>query len=113
MSIEIGVTYKNYGMDVTTIRYRLRDNSYLLKFVIGKTPKTVWVNTKSYTEVVEHLWRMFRLISQDTDTSGVQINIPGTFCGRFGINALTEQCISDIVLTIISYLKNPPKSYHV
>jgi len=115
-SVEIRYIRSNNAVadDVTTIRKRHNRDDYLLRYVDGENPRTVWVNEKTYEEVMDHLTRMFEFLLADDDPfKSIQLNIPTMPNVMINVASITRNLVDSILFSISEFLENENRSFRL
>jgi len=100
--------------DVINIRLRHNRDDYLVRYVDGTLPNTVWVQDKTLLEVVEYVRGILYFSMMDSDPFyAVQLTIPGYPIIFVGCADLSEHMIDDMVQIVENVLDNPPASFTV
>jgi hypothetical protein len=103
--------FRNFGADnddVITVRRRHERTDFLIRYVDGTLPKSVWVNEKTRDEVVEYIHQtLYFSMHDDEPFKAVQVAVAG--CPVFVLhhNSLTHHSISVIVRACEVWLDSP------
>jgi hypothetical protein len=115
-SVQIRLIRNNNSIedDITTIRYRHNRPDFLVRYTDGTFPGTVWVQDKSFFDVMDHLERMLHFLLMDCDTfRHIQVNIPGSPMVLILVHGLTQDTIDMIIEAVSRALSSPPSSFTV
>lgn len=108
--IEIRLFRNDIGTqdDIISIRRRHERTDFIVRFVDGTLPRSVWVNEKTRDEVVEYIHQTLYFAMHDVcPFKSVQVLIPG--CPVFVLhhNGLTHHTISVIVRACEVWIDSP------
>jgi hypothetical protein len=94
--------------DTINIRRRHHHSDFLIRYVDGTLPKSVWVNEKTRDEVVEYIHQTLYFAMHDAcPFKSVQVAVPGCPIFLLHHNALTHHSISVIVRACEVWLDSP------
>jgi len=100
--------------DVIFIRKRHDRTDFLLKYTDGRCPTRVWVNAKTYQEIIDYLDLTLRFIPIDADPfTHLQATLPGAPAIMLNKNMLNDETINQLICMISDSLENPPSSFTV
>ena len=96
-----------------TILFRRRYNgTFLVRFVDGSLPNTVWVSEKTKEELMTYIESTLLFFRLDTDPfEKIQINIPSHPVILLNKNLITEEVAESLLDVINEYVHNPPASF--
>jgi hypothetical protein len=89
-----------------TVRPRQIEHEFIVRYVDGSEPNTVWVQEKSLSSTIDHIRRMITLMVSSSIFT-LKIVIPSFPVISFGVNSLNDDTISDIMETISDHLEKP------
>jgi hypothetical protein len=108
--IQIRLIRNDDGSQDDTINSRTRHHhsDFLIRYVDGTLPKSVWVNEKTRDEVVEYIHQTLYFAMHDVcPFKSVQVLIPGCPVFVLDHNGLTHHTISVIVRACEVWLDSP------
>ena len=111
MSLKIRLTRSENKSEDDTILIRPRLSSdFLVRFVDGTAPKTVWVSEKTSFEVIDYLERIFAGLNDIDPFKGVQLDIPGYPLVYRRVSDISSE-VPRILETVREWLMHPPSSF--
>lgn len=94
--------------DVITIRRRHEREDFLVRYVDGTLPKSVWVNEKTRDELVEYIHQTLYFAMHDIyPFKSVQVAIAGCPVVVLSHNALTHHSIAVVVRACEVWIDSP------
>jgi len=111
MSLKIRLTRsENKDQDDTILIRRRQESGFLVRFVDGNAPKTVWVSEKTSFEVINYLERIFAGLNDIDPFKGVQLDIPGYPLVYRRVSDIAPE-VPRMLETVRDWLMNPPSSF--
>ena len=94
--------------DVITIRRRHDREDFLVRFVDGTLPKSVWVNEKTRNQLIEYIHQTLYFAMHDAyPFKSVQVTIAGCPIVVLSHNGLTHHSISVVVRACEVWMDSP------
>ena len=111
MDLTIHLIRANDVIDEIVFRRRM-NGTFLLRFVNGSCPNTVWVNQKTIEEVIQYIESTFFFFRVDAiPFERISISIPSRPRIFARHSEFTSLFGDDVLDSIETYLYNPPTSF--
>jgi hypothetical protein len=111
MSLKIRLTRsENKDEDDTILIRRRQGSGFVVRFVDGTAPKTVWISEKTSFEVIDYLQRILAGLNDIDPFKGIQLDIPGYPLVYRRVSDISPE-VPNILETVREWLMNPPSSF--
>jgi len=97
--------------DVITIRSRWNHPGFLVRYVDGTCPRTVWVAEKSFNQVLDYLQRILGGLNDIDPFIGIQLDVSGYPLVYYRVSDMTSDVQQRILETVRDWLASPPSSF--
>jgi hypothetical protein len=111
MQVHLVRTRDSTTDDIITVRKRVQGD-YLVRYVDGILPHTVWVNSKTESELLDYIENILMFFQVDHDPFiSLQVTLPGWPIIYIRHKDIDREIILRIMDSIEMYLKNSPASF--
>jgi hypothetical protein len=97
--------------DIITIRSRWNHPGFLVRYVDGTSPRTVWVSEKTFNQVLDYLQTILGGLHDIDPFTGVQLDVPGYPLVYHRVSDVTPAVQQRILETVREWLASPPSSF--
>jgi hypothetical protein len=111
MDLTVHLIRTNDIDDVIRIRKRMSEG-FILRYVDGTLPHTVWINEKNDREIMSYLDSILYFFqNDDCPFVKIQVSVPGHPVMFIKHSNFTDEFCDQLMMTIDNWVHNPPSVF--